>query len=62
MNNDFHDSKVIFDIFDGLELDWQELNEPFEATNVESSEPPVNGNHAVPPVTNGGLAQPPLAA
>lgn len=61
MNNDFHDSRTIFELFKGLELDWDALATPFSADTQ------VNGNHTSEPVLNGatngtnGHAQP-LAA
>lgn len=62
VNNDFHDSKAIFEIFNGLELDWKELTSPFHAEPAEENVPAVNGDHSAPAVSNGVPAQSALAA
>ncbi|CAG9939044.1 unnamed protein product [Clonostachys rosea f. rosea IK726] len=45
VNNDFHDNESIFKLFDGLEIDFKELESPFEG-QTDNQESVTNGSHA----------------
>ncbi len=49
VNNDFHDTKAVFELFDGLEV--KDLNIP-----VSSSAPLTNGTNGTHKETNGVAA------
>lgn len=51
MNNDFHDSRTIYELFQGLEMDFKELTTPFQP-GADEKALVVNGDQAVP-IVNG---------